>query len=82
MVIQVRDYGAFRHQPSTAWFVTYILRAPKHQMDRHRKVIGKIASKAREYKCEEQEVRRHEKQKYKRAESQGLFRSSREKSRV
>ena len=29
MVLQVKDYGAFRHQPSTAWFVTHILRAPK-----------------------------------------------------
>jgi len=35
-------------------------------MDRHREAIGTFASKAREYKCEEQEVRRHEKQRYKR----------------
>ena len=28
-MLQVKDYGAFRHQPSTAWFVTYSLRAPK-----------------------------------------------------
>ena len=66
MVLQVKDCGAIRHQPSTAWFVTYNLRAPKHQMDRHRKAIGTYASKAREYKCEEQEVRRHGKKRYKR----------------
>ena len=29
MVLQVNENGAVRHQPSTAWFVTYILRAPK-----------------------------------------------------
>ena len=29
MVLQVKDYGAFRHQSSTAWFVTYSLRAPQ-----------------------------------------------------
>ena len=29
MVLQVKDYGAGRHQLSTAWFVTYSLRAPK-----------------------------------------------------
>ena len=29
MVLQVKGYGAFRHKPSTAWLVTYNLRAPK-----------------------------------------------------
>ena len=66
MVIQVRDYGAFRHQPSTAWFVTYILRAPKHQMDRHREAIATNASKAREKDCEDKEIRSREYKIYKR----------------
>ena len=29
MVLQVKDYDAFSHQLSTAWVVTYILRAPR-----------------------------------------------------
>ena len=67
MVLQVKDYGAFRHQPSTAWFVTYILRAPKTPKRKvAREAMGSSASKAREYKCKEQEVRRHTKQRYKR----------------
>ena len=66
MVLQVKDYGAFRHQLSTAWFVTYSLRAPKHNMDRHREAIGTNASKAREKECEDKEIRSHEYKIYKR----------------
>ena len=60
MVLQVGDYGASRHQPSTAWFVTYPLRASKQQMDRYRKAIGTSASKAREKDCEGKEIRSRE----------------------
>ena len=49
MVLQVKDYGAFRHQLSTAWFVTYILRAPRTPKRKVAKeTIGTFASKARE----------------------------------
>ena len=37
MVLQVKDYGAFRHQPSTAWFVTHILRAPNNRKESHKR---------------------------------------------
>ena len=150
MVLQVKDYGAFRHQPSTAWFVSHshsaCAKTPKgksqekqsdHSQAKHvsriartrrsgvvniryireshsassqrlrcfqaptehcvvrdshsacaqnterkvaREAIATNASKAREYKCEEREVRRHEKQRFK--SRRGPFRSSREKSRV
>ena len=49
MVLQVKDYGAFRHKPSTAWFVTHILRAPRTPKRKvAREAIGTFASKARE----------------------------------
>ena len=61
MVLQVKDYGAFRHKPSTAWFVTYKLRAPRTPKRKvAREAIGTNASKAREKECEDNEIRSRE----------------------
>ena len=49
MVLHVKDFGAFRHLPSTAWVVTYFLRAPQTPKRKvARETIGTFASKARE----------------------------------
>ena len=67
MVLQVKDCGAFRHQPSTSWVVTYLLRAPQTPKRKvARETIGTNASKAREKDCEDKEIRSREYKIYKR----------------
>jgi len=67
MVLHVTNYGAVRHQPSTAWFVTYNLRAQKNtRRTETREAIGTSASKAREKVCEDKEIRSREYKMYKR----------------